>query len=151
MDYGKRMKEIRTYDLYTQSFVAEKIGLKPNAYTQFECQNRIIPLEYLNKFCNFFNVSLDYVLGLNSKEKYADSKRELDFNLFITRIQEYRNEKKLSQSALAMKTGIPRTSISTYENNNCPVSTKSLYKICSKCGLSADYLLGRSDNPKYLK
>lgn len=151
MDYGKRMKEIRTYDLNTQETVAKKIGLTKNAYTQFELQNDIIPLIYLNKFCNLFNVSIDYILGLNPKEKYNNSNSKISNKTAILRLIEYRKEKKLSQAGLALKTGLPRSTISTYERGKCPITTKSLYKICSKCEISADYLLGKIDTPKYLK
>ena len=41
--------------------------------------------------------------------------------------------------------------ISEYENKNRLISTSYFYSICKKYHISADYLLGKIDNPKYLK
>ena len=42
--------------------------------------------------------------------------------------------------------------IEEYKKNNCEflIATPFLYTICKKYNISADYLLGKIDNPKYL-
>lgn len=150
MNYGIKMKELREYDETKQITIAKTLKISASAYQQFESQKRIIPLKHLNDFCNLFNVSIDYLFGLTIKEKYRKSKKELSYNIFIKRLNEIRKEKKLSQKALAIKVGIPRTTLENYETGKTNISTKSLYLICQKCNVSADYLLGKTDNPKHL-
>ncbi len=41
--------------------------------------------------------------------------------------------------------------ITNYENGKHLIATPFLYTICSKYNISADYLLGKIDSPKYLK
>ena len=144
------MKSLREYDDIKQKEVANKLNMSPSAYQQFESEKRIIPLKHLNKFCNEFNVSIDYVFNLTQKERYKKSKEEFSYDIVIKRLNEIRKEKKLSQKALAIKVGIPRTTLENYEVGKTDISTKSLYLICTKCRISADYLLGKNDTPKYL-
>ena len=40
--------------------------------------------------------------------------------------------------------------ISNYESGKFLIATPFLYTICKKYNISADYLLGKIDNPKYL-
>ena len=60
-------------------------------------------------------------------------------------------ENNLTQDKLAQKLNIARTIISKYEKGEFLIATHTLYTICKKYHISADYLLGRIDNPKYLK
>ena len=42
MNYGKIMKNLRTENLYSQAFIAEKMGLKRSTYKEYELQNSMI-------------------------------------------------------------------------------------------------------------
>lgn len=67
-----------------------------------------------------------------------------DFGL---RLKELREKKKLSQSQVARRLGLTRSSISGYENNITVPSIEGLKQLTLLYGTSADYILGL-DNRK---
>lgn len=63
-EIGNRIKESRKYAQMTQSQVAEFLLMTQQQYSRFE--NGIFELSYsdLIKICKLFDVSADYLLGL---------------------------------------------------------------------------------------
>ncbi len=64
------------------------------------------------------------------------------------RLKLLRKEKKISQLALQMATGIEQALISKYENNVRIPPTETLVILADFYGVSIDYILMRTDNPK---
>lgn len=58
-----RLKELREENDYKQEYIASIIGVKQNAYSQYETGKRQIPVEALIKLANFYDVSVDYILS----------------------------------------------------------------------------------------
>lgn len=58
-----RLKELREENDYKQEYIASIIGVKQNAYSQYETGKRQIPVEALIKLANFYDVSVDYILN----------------------------------------------------------------------------------------
>ena len=44
-----------------------------------------------------------------------------------------------------------RSALANYERGRNVIATSFLYTICTRYNISADYLLGKINNPKYLK
>lgn len=65
--------------------------------------------------------------------------------MFSERIIRLRKETNMTQSELAKKLGIPRTTYSNYENGNRQPDYETLQKIANYFGVSSDYLIGMSD------
>ncbi|EWG08861.1 transcriptional regulator [Cytobacillus firmus DS1] len=66
--------------------------------------------------------------------------------MFAKRLRELREKKNLSQEALAEKLGIPRSTITHYENDTDRLPRRArLDEIASFFNVTTDYLLGRSD------
>lgn len=151
MNIGERLKEIRTYDLNTQKEIAEALKIQKDVYGQYERQYRTIPLKHLNTFCNLMNISFDYFFKFSTEKNYANSKNKINAKVVATRLKELRNEKKLTQQQLANSIMFDRSTVSRYENGNNNITVSFLYTICTKYNISADYLLGKIDEPKYLK
>lgn len=70
---------------------------------------------------------------------------ELDPNEFKIRLKEVRKIRKLTQQELAEKTGIPVTSIAHFESGSRKPSLENFYKLIVVLNISADYILGRSE------
>jgi transcriptional regulator with XRE-family HTH domain len=68
--------------------------------------------------------------------------------LLAKRLVELRNEKKLSQTELAKKLGIARTTLSGYELETREPDLKTIQKIASLFDVSVDYLIGITDEKK---
>ena len=64
MKFCERLKAIRMESGMTQKAVCEKLGLSLNGYASYE-QGRTEPnVETLKALCKLFEVSADYLLGL---------------------------------------------------------------------------------------
>lgn len=63
----------------------------------------------------------------------------------MNRIIELRKKHKLSQASLAEFVGCSQRSISHYENGTHKIPPEALAKLCTAFNVTADYLLGFSD------
>ena len=145
------LRKIRERIGISQRTLADLLNIKNTTYSHYETEGTIIPLKHLVTLCNYFNVSLDYIFNFTNIENYSNSKKELDLNLASTRLKEFRKENNLTQKDLANKLNVARTIITEYEKAHYLISLHALYTICKTYKISADYLLGRIDNPKYLE
>jgi transcriptional regulator with XRE-family HTH domain len=65
-----------------------------------------------------------------------------------TRVKTLRKEMKLTQQGLGDKVGLKKSSISEIENGRNSPSNEVLNKLAEVFGVTADYLLGRSEHKK---
>ena len=151
MNYKETMKMLRTYELITQEKMAEILNIERSTYKEYELQNSIILVIHLNEFCNYFNVSIDYILGLTNKRNYSNSRKEINKIISKSRLQIFRKRHKLTQQELANFIKADKSTISKYETGKNIIATPFLYQICKKYSISADYLLVKINKPNYLK
>ena len=64
------------------------------------------------------------------------------------RLKELREKRRLSQITLAMELNLSQNSISRYETGEREADYATLIAIADYFGVSVDYLLGRTDNPR---
>lgn len=65
MDFGNRLKELRTLNRLTQKQVADRIGVTKSVISFYELKERAPSPEVLIKLSRLFNVSTDYLLGVD--------------------------------------------------------------------------------------
>ena len=111
-----RLKKVRVYADVSQKDVAKMLGVAYVSYNTWEREYDIIPLRQLDKFCNIFHVSLDFVLGFSEEWSYPDSKDSINPELLAKRIKRIRRENDLTQDELSKILNITRSSISKYEH-----------------------------------
>lgn len=58
-----RLKEIRVQNNLTQKNVADYIGCSPTVYSRYEGEKRKLSIDMLIKLSQFFDVSIDYIVG----------------------------------------------------------------------------------------
>lgn len=64
MNFGEKIKELRTENQWTQEYVAEKLNISMGALSRYETgMYEPKSLELVKDFANLFNVSTDYLLG----------------------------------------------------------------------------------------
>lgn len=136
----------------TASSIADKLDISKKTLSAYINGERYLPIEHLNTICNIFNISADYLLGISSKEQYSNIKKlkKLDAKLIGSRIKEIRKESKLNQENFATSIESNKSSFCRYEKGNNLILTFNLYLLCKNYNISADYLLGKIDTPKYL-
>ena len=149
-EYGQRIKELREKENVSQRQLAEALGVTRSSINQFEQQYDIIPIKRLNQIAIFFNVSIDYLFGLTETKQYKNSRFEIDFELSSKRLKEWRKSKKLTQQKLGEKLNASSFVIIHHENQRTILNTPFLYELCTKYHISADYLLGKIDEPQEL-
>ncbi len=67
MKYIKILRDLREDRDLTQLQVAEYLGTSQTMYARYERGANELPLRHLIKLCEFYNVSADYILGINMK------------------------------------------------------------------------------------
>lgn len=69
--YFKRLKDLREDKDLFQKDVAKVLGISQQYYSQYELGKFTMPIELLIKLSNFYNVSLDYIVGLTDNKKIS--------------------------------------------------------------------------------
>ena len=64
-----KLKDLREDADIPQRIIAEYLNIKQNTYSQYENEQRQIPLDMLIKLAEYFNVSTDYILGITDVKK----------------------------------------------------------------------------------
>ena len=67
------------------------------------------------------------------------------------RLKELRKKRKITQQRLAIELNMSQNSISRYENEVREADYQTLIKFADYFNVSVDYLLERTDNPKFLE
>ena len=145
-----RLRELRNNRNITQATLSSLLEIHEYVYGQYEREYVIIPLKHLNTLSNYFNVSLDYIFEFTNTINYEFTNTEINSLLSGQRLKEFRKDNKLSQVKLATLLNTVQPVIANYENGKHLIATPFLYQICKKYSISADYLLGKIDSPKYL-
>lgn len=64
-----RLRYLRDSELMTQAEVARKIYCSQRAYSHYETGQRDIPTQTLIRLADFYNVSVDFILGRTDNPK----------------------------------------------------------------------------------
>ena len=151
MEYGKILSKLRIEKGLTQDNIANFLNIDRTTYNHYEVQENIIPIKHLISLVNYFNISIDYLFGFVENEQYKNIIFDVDNIKAGLRLKEFRKENGLTLKNLAAFLNTTFSNISWYEKGRNLIATSFLYMICAKYNISADYLLGRIDKPKYLK
>lgn len=63
-----RLKDLREDNDIKQSELAEYLNIKQNTYSQYENEKREIPIAMLWKLADYYNTSIDYIVGRADKK-----------------------------------------------------------------------------------
>ena len=141
----KRIRDLRDeYDL-TQVKLAKILGVSKSTYSRWETDENLIPLNHLNDLCNYFKVSIDYMIGLTDQKQYKNVNTRLNKTIIGNRLKKFRKDNNLTQEKLAKVLNTSHSTISSYEHGHAMILTAFAYEICKKYNLSFDYLIGRID------
>mgnify|MGYP004501760063 FL=1 len=139
----KRMKELREEAGLKQKEVADAMGVTKGSYSMWECGTDTIPLRRLNQFCNYFGVSIDYVVGLSDKKKYANAKPDIKLKITGENLKKIRNKKNLTQVAISDTLNINQPTWNRYEKSRTLILTVTLVELARKYHYSIDKILGK--------
>ena len=66
----KNIRNLREDNDKTQKELAEYLNIKQTTYSKYELVKINIPIEMLIKLADFYDVSLDYLTGRDSKKRF---------------------------------------------------------------------------------
>ena len=147
---NERFEDLRDERDLKKKDVAKDIGVVESVYSEWENGKLSIPTKRLNQLANYFEVNIDYMVGISNKRLCIKSKNDIDLNLVSTRLKEIRKSLKLTMRDLSSKFNTSSSAISNYENGKFLILSTFLIELCKYSNYSIDWVLGRSDN-KYLK
>lgn len=140
----QRLVEIREDLNHRQKDIADILGITQQSYSLWENGSKIIPLKHLNNLCNYYNLSMDYVIGLSSIKYYNITNKEIDKILIGERLRKIRKDNNITQEELANILNTTHSTISAYESGKTTILTVFAYEICKRYNISMDYLCGRT-------
>ncbi len=149
MNYSKILKMLRENNSLTNIDMSKLLNISDSMYSRYEKQNQIIPIKHLDVLSNYFNVSIDYLFQFTDVKNY-DNSNSINLEISVQRLKEFRKNNKITQVNLAKMLNVANGTIANYECGRNFIATPFLYEICKKYKISADYLLGKVDNPKYI-
>ena len=140
-----KMKDLREeYDI-KQKDIAKKLNVSQPNYARWETKAKIIPLEKLNKLCNYFKINMDYIVGISKNRIIMQNNNKLDREIIGKNIKKIRLENNLTQKDLANMLHTTQSVISAYEAGKTLILTAFAIEICLKYHESLDKLCDRKE------
>ena len=141
----KRLFDLREYKDLSQIKLADYLGITQQTYSLWEKGTKIIPLKHLNNLSNFYEISMDYIVGLTDEKNNSGIIKltELNKNEIGSRIKKIREDNNLTLRDLAKELNTTSSTISAYETGKKLILTAFAYQICIKYNVSLDWLCGK--------
>jgi len=147
---NERFEDLRDEKDLKKRDVAKVIGVVESVYSEWENGKLSIPTKRLVQLANYFEVNIDYMVGISNKRKHIKSSNGVDLDLVSSRLKEIRKSLKLTMRDLSSKFNTSSSAISNYENGKFLILSSFLIELCKYSNYSIDWVLGRSED-KYLK
>lgn len=122
------LKASRENMFLKQKDISKIFGNNPSTISGWETGKDTIPLEKLVLYANYFNLSIDYLFGLNNNNNYI---REIIINKkkIGNNLKKYRKKRSLTQEQVASLINISQGTYSDYESGHKLITTTSLYSL----------------------
>ncbi len=150
MSMTYRLEDLRDERDLLKKDVAKYIGVVESVYSEWENEKLSIPTKRIYQLANYFEVNIDYMLGISDKREHIKSNDEMNLDLVSLRLKEIRKSLKFTMRDLADKFNTTSSAISNYENSKFLILSSFLIELCKYSKYSIDWVLGRS-NQKYLE
>lgn len=122
--------------------IAEKIGVDKSVISNIVNYDIIPSVPSLIKIADYFNVSLEFLLGKTDSDDFIKSSSPSAFGV---RILQLKDEQKYKFADITNKCSFSRNSIHVWIKRNNVPSLVYLFELANFFNVSPDYLLGRTD------
>ena len=139
-----RLKDIREDNDISQEKMAEILKVNRSTYSLWELGINIIPLKSLSDFADYFNYSIDYVLGLDNNRNNKNLIKGLNNKALANNIKEIRLKNNLTQENIANVLGVSQACIVRYEKGLIMISTSNLIKFCMEFNVKINQICGKN-------
>lgn len=100
-------------------------------------------MNYLAFFADYFDYSIDYVLGLTNVRRKNNLIKGFDLKILGNNLKEVRIKNSLSQEDMARILNVTQPCITRYEKGLICISTSNIYKISKEFKISISKLCGK--------
>ncbi len=101
-NFGERLKALRINKKYTQTQVAKKLNKTKSTISNYENGQKFPSLQTLIELAELFNVSLDYLIGLDKKETISvHGLTDTQIQFLHALVAEFRNTPKPGKKRLS--------------------------------------------------
>ena len=138
-----RLKDIREDNDISQEQMAKILKIPRSTYSMWEIGISIIPVPYLCEVSDYFNLSVDYVLGLTNNRSKKNLIKGFDLKTLGNNLKEIRLKYDLSQENIADVLGVKQPCIYKYEKGIICISTSNLYKFSKEFKISMNEICGK--------
>lgn len=140
LEYNQRIKNIREDNDIKQIDVANYLECEKDRYVKWENGLNNIPLEYVVKLSQFYQVSISYLLGV-TEEKGTASLITFDASKVSANIRNLRKQHSELQKDLAYLLNCSVDSISNYERTKDIIPIEKALKLCEHYNVTIEELL----------
>lgn len=139
----QKLKDIREDKDLTQTDIANILSVPRSTYSMWEIGICIIPLDKLCFLADYYNVSIDYALGLtnNSNSKHIIKGFQID-NL-AQNLKKYREKANLTQENIASILKVTQSCVLKYEKVMVCIPIENLYKLCKEYNVTLSKMCGK--------
>ena len=138
---GNNLRYCREELEMTQKELGFVFGVHESTISGWETGKDTIPLRKLVKFCNLYNYSLDFVMGLSRTNKTYPNLKNINLKKIGNNLKSIRSSLNISQQQFADECVISQTTYSNYELGLYLINTLTLYTICKNHKISADSII----------
>ena len=145
---GKQLKLLRESRQKSQQEVCSALNIEQSTLANYENGKRIPKIEILIKIAEYYQCSVDFLLGIEKSggKDFSDfqvDNSEFAFDLKM-RVRDLLAEQKLSEDDFMKMTGFSKEEKDSYLYGNKLPTIEDLIKIAGVLSVSTDYLLDTS-------
>lgn len=139
-DFASRLSELIVDNLTSVSQVGAESGCSEPNLSRYVCGRAMPSLDITIRLADYFNVTCDYLLGLDDESNAESFKPCSPFN---KRFSEVLKELNVSRYRLQKLTGISESVMRYWAEGKTLPSVKNVIRVAQSLGCTVDYLLGR--------
>lgn len=145
-EFVKNFKTLIDCEGITLSDIHKATGISKAQLGKYFAGSYEPSITNLVKICDYFNCSLDYILGLTIDEKLYFKSQPQNAELFIKRYYELLKINNTSHAEVCRKANCNRNNLVYWKHNKTFPTLEILRKFAEILNVSIDYLIGRSDD-----
>ncbi len=137
-----RLRSLRENACKDQAYIATKIGVARNTYTEYETGATPPPVKALCKIALLYNVSLEYLIGRTINKIPYGVMREYNKDTLRRNVKIIRNNLNFTKEELAKIITCHTRTISRYETGDSNVPLDYIIKLADISHIPIDYIVG---------
>lgn len=142
--YELNLKKIREDNNINCKDLAKILNVSSSAYSRWERNIITIPTKRLIELANYYEVNVDYLLGL-TEDKYYIERTKFNIEKVSENLREIRKKHNESLRIFCKRFNTSNSTWHAYESGKTTILCSFLLQLCIESGYSADWILGRSN------